>query len=531
MTTVRHSRLLTGLAPAVLVIFAAAIAFYKISVLGYTLDAVVQSESYYIETVLEFVGHGSPVDISLALPQNLASQTVRDESFSSEDLRFDVTVDHDNRRGHWHSDAVSGRRQLGYTATVLTKSRRFTIDSTLTTTQEIPATVTRSLLADSAIQSGSPEITRLADSLSLSADSSMLWNVTTIFNYVTHTLKYVRYSGTTDALTAYHLNEASCGGKSRLMVALARTLGIPGRLVGGKILQTGQSKATHIWVELYIHGYWVPFGPTNNHFAEIPSNYLILYYGEQPAITHTKDINFKYFFNVKKRLVSSAASLEKLKYHALDILNVWATFKRAAISLELLKIIIMLPIGVLVVVLARNLIGVETFGTFMPALIAIGFRDTGLTYGIALFGAILAFGSLVRLSLTRFQLLHTPRLAIILSFVVLFLLAMTVVGVNSGLLNLARVALFPMVILTLTVERFAIIAEEYSFVQALRVSALTMMVASAAYSLMAWRFLQSVVIAFPETILLVIALHIYIGRYTGFRLSEFLRFKHLMVKT
>jgi len=527
----RHSRWLVGLLPALLVLAASAMAFYKIAVLGYNLDPIAASESYYVETVMEFDGHGTAVEVSLALPQTLGSQTVSDEAFGSGDMRFNVTSADGNRFGHWISDAVNGSRRVQYTATVVTRNVKYDIDSTLSMTQEIPGAVAAQLLPDSAIQSDAPDIVALADSLRLSPDSTLLFNVRTIYDYVTDGLKYVQYSGTTDALTAYHLGEASCGGKSRLMTALARQVGLPARLVGGKILSSGQSKATHIWVEMYISGYWVPFCPTNHYFAEIPSDYMILYYGEQPVISHTKDINFRFFFNLKKRLASLDKSLEKLQLNPLDILNIWSTFKRVAISLELLKIIIMLPIGVLAVVLFRNLIGIETFGTFMPALIAIGFRDTGLGYGLLLFSVIIAFGALVRVLLSRLQLLHTPRLAIILSLLVLFMLAMTALGVELGMLDLARVALFPMVILTLTVERFSIITEESGLAKALKLSALTLLVASCAYFLMSWRLLQSVVITFPEAILLVVAIYIYVGRYSGFRLMEWLRFRQVLVRS
>ena len=506
-------------------------AFYKIAVLGYNLEPIAASESYYVETVKEFDGHGTAVEVTLALPQTLSSQTVSDEAFGSGDMSFNVTTENGNRFGHWASSTVNGSRRLQYTATVVTRNVKYSVDSTLATVQDVPGIVAAQLLPDSAIQSDSPDIVALVERLHLSPDSTMLFNVKTIYKYATDTLRYVQYSGTTDALTAYRLGEASCGGKSRLMTALARQVGIPARLVGGKILNSGQSKATHIWVEMYISGYWVPFCPTNHYFAEIPSDYMILYYGEQPVINHTRDINFRFFFNLKKRLASLDQGLQKLQQNPLDILNIWSTFKRVSISLELLKIIIMVPIGVLAVVLFRNLIGIETFGTFMPALIAIGFRDTGLAYGLLLFSLIIAFGTLVRALLSRIQLLHTPRLAIILSLVVLFMLALTAIGVEIGMLDLARVALFPMVIMTLTVERFSLITEESGLVKALKMSLLTMLVASCAFLLMSWRQLQMVVITFPEVILLVVAIYIYVGRYSGFRLMEWFRFRQIMTRS
>ncbi len=526
----KHSRGLTTIAPVFLVLIAAALAFYKIAYLGYNLDEVVQSESYLLETVIDFDGHGSGIDIALALPEKLSNQEVSDESFSSADLKFGTYRAEGNRFGRWRSSGLTGHRQLTYSATVVTRNIRYIVDSTLPTQQEIPDAVGASLLPDEFTQSDHPEIAKLADSLGLSGTRPIMSNIRTIYDYAVNDLKYVVYSGTTDALTTHRLGEASCGGKSRLMAALGRSIGIPSRLVGGKILKSGQARTSHIWVEYYIAGQWVPFCPTNKYFAEIPSNYLILYHGEAPLLKRTKDINFKYYFNLRKRLVSRAAGLAKLKEHPLNILNIWATFKRAAISLELLRIIIMLPIGILVVVICRNLIGVETFGTFMPALIAIGFRDTGLLQGLLLFSIIMVFGAFVRIVSNRMQLLHTPRLAFILAFVVMFMLSLTALGVQLGFLNLARVALFPMVILTLTVERFSLTVEEAGWFDAVRITVLTMSVAAAAYSLMSWRFLQAVVISFPETLLLVVVIFIYIGRYSGFRLSEYVRFRHLLTR-
>ncbi|MBI5267369.1 MAG: UUP1 family membrane protein [candidate division Zixibacteria bacterium] len=524
------SRILIGLLPALLVLGASALAYYKIAYLGYNLDAVIQSESYYLETVMEFDGHGSPVEISMALPGDHPNQAVSDEAFNSDEMKFNVATSGGNRRGIWTSPSLDGRQRISYIATVVTRAERFAIDSAASTRQTVPDTIAGYLLSDTAVQCDSPEVAHLADSLNLSPDSSFLYNARRMFQHVTHDLKYVQYSGQTDALTAYRLGEASCGGKSRLLAALARHLGIPARLVGGKILTSGESRATHIWVEMYLNGYWIDFCPTNNYFGEIPSHYLVLYYGELPFISHTKDINFKFYFNLKKRLQSTQTGLTNLKEHPLDALNIWSTFKRVSISLELLKIIIMLPVGVLVVVVCRNLIGIETFGTFMPTLIAIGFRDTGLINGVLLFALVIAFGSVIRSLFARLHLLHTPRLAIILSFVVMFILGLTATGVQLGFLDLARVALFPMVILTLTVERFSLIIEETSLRNAIRVSVLTMLVSTASYALMESRLMQAVVISFPETILLVVALYIYIGRYSGFRVTEYVRFKHLLAR-
>ena len=43
------------------------------------------------------------------------------------------------------------------------------------------------------------------------------------------------------------------------------------------------------------------------------------------------------------------------------------------------RVILLVPIGVFVLVILRNVIGIRTFGTFMPVLIALAFRETQLS--------------------------------------------------------------------------------------------------------------------------------------------------------
>lgn len=84
--------------------------------------------------------------------------------------------------------------------------------------------------------------------------------------------------------------------------------------------------------------------------------------------------------------------------------------------------------------------------------------------------------------------------------------------------------------MTLTVERFATFCDEERLGQALRVTAATMLVVSAAYLLMAWETLQIVTVAFPEILLLVLAVFFIIGRWTGLRLSEYYRFRQFLLE-
>ena len=191
------------------------------------------------------------------------------------------------------------------------------------------------------------------------------------------------------------------------------------------------------------------------------------------------------------------------------------------------SILLMVPVGAFVMLLLRNLVGLKTFGTFMPVLIALAFRDTGLPAGIALFVLVVGAGLLARFYLERLRLLLVPRLTAILILVVLL---MAVVSVLSNRMELEvglSVALFPMVIMAMTIERMSVAWDERGGATAMREGIGTLMVAALAYLVMSWPWLERFVFLFPEFLLLLLAGCLLLGRYSGYRLTELYRFRAL----
>lgn len=478
---------------------------------------------------MKLFGHGEDTSIRVALPLESERQRVRNELVTSGDFRFDMERRGDNRLGVWKARAPHGPQSIVYSCTVATEAQQFDLAPGIELPDRYPAELRPYLLGSEKIQADSPEVLALLDRLlppERRRDVAAILRA--IFDYTHDTIKPANYEGTTDALTCLRLGDSSCGGKSRLFVALARAAGIPARLVGGLILKERTWQSTHVWAETWIGGHWVPFCPLNGHFGRIPENYLITYRDDLPQFFHTADVNFSYGFTARRTLAPPAEWLPVSLPASLGALNLWAAFEHVRIPVNLLKIILMIPFGALVVVIARNVVGIETFGTFMPALMAVAFRDTGLLWGTSLFVLILLIGSLTRLVLDRFQLLHTPRLAVILTVTVLFVLTVALLGAASGSVLATRVSLFPLAILTLTVERFALMLEEAGGRRAAGVVAGTLLVVSACYAVMEWETLQLTTLAFPEILLLVIAAFFISGRWLGMRFSEYIRFREFL---
>jgi len=188
-------------------------------------------------------------------------------------------------------------------------------------------------------------------------------------------------------------------------------------------------------------------------------------------------------------------------------------------------VLLLVPVGAFLLVVLRNVIGVKTFGTFMPVLIALGFRETQLGWGILLFSIIVALGLSIRFYLEQLKLILVPRLAAVLIVVVLLMAALSIVTYKLGFEPGLSVALFPMVILTMTIERMSVVWEEQGAGEALQQGLGSLLAATLVFLIMQTGYVRHLAFVFPELLLALLAGTLLLGRYTGYRLLELYRFK------
>jgi hypothetical protein len=96
-------------------------------------------------------------------------------------------------------------------------------------------------------------------------------------------------------------------------------------------------------------------------------------------------------------------------------------------------------------------------------------------------------------------------------------------GLPQGL----SIALFPMVIITMTIERMSIVWEERGAAEAMSQAMGSLAVAAIAYLVMNEPHAQHLVFVFPELLLILLAVILLLGRYSGYRLLELKRFRAL----
>ncbi len=197
---------------------------------------------------------------------------------------------------------------------------------------------------------------------------------------------------------------------------------------------------------------------------------------------------------------------------------------------SLFKGILILPIGVLIVVFLRVLVGIKTSGTFMPVLIAMAFLQTSLVVGLIGFVSIICIGLVVRSWLSHLNLLLVARISAVIIVVIAIIGAISLITYKIGLTEGIKVTFFPMIILSWTIERMSILWEEDGYKEVLKQGGGSLFVAVCAFLAMDSLIIQHLTFNFLGLQLVILAIVLTMGNYTGFRLSELKRFKPLVVQ-
>ena len=316
--------------------------------------------------------------------------------------------------------------------------------------------------------------------------------------------------------------------QSRLLLALLRNRGIPARLVTGLMLANGSEQPQHYWVEAWLssYGQWLPMCPFYQHFGHVPSTYLVFAFGEKPLVRgrHVKDLDSAFLVERLPAVDANEAGLSPLKRLFLNL----SLFALPPAERRLVEILLLLPIAALVICIFRNVIGLSSFGTFAPALIGLAFHDLHSLPGIFVFVTILLIGWLMRRVLDRYHLLQVPRVATMLTLIMVVLIAAVVAANIYGAPTTRYISLFPMIILCGMVERFWTLETEDSTFASFRTLFQTMLISMVIALVLSSTSLVRHMLRFPETLGLIMAAQLLIGRYTGYRLMELLRFRDFL---
>ncbi len=375
------------------------------------------------------------------------------------------------------------------------------------------------------IQSDRREVRELAAGLGGSGEPVEQYRA-----FYSHVLKLpTRQDASQTALDCLH-EGGDDAGKSRLLVALCRSRDIPARVMVGMVLNPNAPPTLHRWVEAWVKTadrpdpHWVPACATYGHFGtrKWPTNYLVVRVGDGPMASGPGT----------PRVTLFARPLPDPTADGSRVAAFWRAVSLANLppgEEQLARFLVLLPIAAVVVSVCRVVVGVQTFGVFSPALLGLVFRDLrNLGWGLGIFTATVLVGWMFRKLLDRFHLLLIPRTAVLLTFIIGFLLVVIVVGARTGVAVTGYLALFPLIILTNMVERFWTVEAEDGSWSSFKTLFGTLLVAAAVALALSPDAVGRTVWRFPEALGLVVAVLLLLGRYTGYRLTELYRFRDVI---
>ncbi len=482
-------------------------------------------ESVYQFNLAMFFKTDGDVDIATFLPLENGRQEILDETIVAKTLDIEDKSSIEGRYVKWRGNQES--QQINYRSLLSLRASKYVISHELEIPESYNAEQQLYLKETPTIPIHHEEIEQLWNSIKPTDDNSTYQVLTAIYNFTYKEISPLPFKGVTDSLTALRLKAASCNGKSRLFLSLARLNNLPSRLVGGIILNGKKKKTSHQWLEVYIEDHWVPFDVTNGHFASLPKHYLELYRGDHQLFKHSANINFDYYFTSSREYIAPALYRD-IEIDNTVIPNAAHLLQDLGLPLKTVSIFLLFPLCTLVITFLKNIIGIKTFGTFMPMLIAAVCMYTGFIVGLIGFSVVLIFAFIGHTILGKFHILKIPRLASIITLIsIVSLLSVSLInapiGIETGIL-----AIFPAVIISFTADRIHQMSDENDWVELFQNSAGTLLTIYLCYLCFTSVLLQGLFAIYPELLLLVLAILLHIGSWSGMRISEIIRFKNLL---
>lgn len=491
--------------------------------------------SWYVEAKISLASQPSvlsteqelPTNIQFQLPQDSARYSIANEEFVDQGFDRKVEMDQDsvNRLATFTKAEGNNQSQFIFYRADVKRNSGFA-------PQEKPVSVAGRKLVDQQFLGLDENIARVEDNRQENfPDAEVIALIQEVKSRSTDRLSFVEniYKLVSEAddirISRIRQNVRDPDSSVQTAAFLLDRAEVPVRVGNGIFLREDEVYSTDFieWLEVQQEDQWLVFDTASQSF-QAQNRYLTWWYGTEPVLqTDSRsnvDIEVVVQPNTNQGLTRSVLQRDGSQNPFLRY-----SFLRLPLATQrVFQILVLIPIGALIISVLHQMIGLQTFGTFTPILISLAFRQTGLATGITLFVLVVIIGLGFRGYLNRLQLLIVPRLAAILTLTVLVVgllaIAMESLDINLGL----SVSLFPIVILAMTIERASLMWEENGAKETIISGLGTILAATIGYFCMVNNYIQYWMFIFPELLLIVLAINIMVGRYNGYKLTEYFRF-------
>ena len=492
---------------------------YKSFVLDMALWPDRAARVWRVEMGVSVIGDGGQGRVEIQIPNSDARQALLDEHSFDDGLQFAVQRRDGDLRASW-SGRFGDIHRLAYTFRVHIPVRAGGASPRKPARNGAEGTKQDSVPRTEAVK---PAIAEALARLGIQEGDDPSAVVASLFGFVAHEIESVS-GGSEDAQLVLRGREGSPIGICRLLIDLLWAAGIEARLGSGIPLHTsGRSELVH-FVEARVRGSWLRLLPSSDSPGDFPSRFVVLSLADQPILSTAGVVASQIDFSVLREWLPPS----ELAAFVAPSSPFWRAISLYRLPVETqvtLQVLLVLPLAVLIAAAFRNLIGLRTFGIFMPILIALSLRRTDLASGLLLVTSVTLAGVVGRLLLDRLRLLFVPRVCLLLCLVILFVTALAQLGYEIGGRGLMSGLLFPIVILAILIERISVTALEEGIESTAKLLAGSLLLSAMSYPVFQSDWLAHLFFGFPELILCVMSVLVVLGGYTGYRVSELWRFR------
>ncbi|MEP4149071.1 MAG: UUP1 family membrane protein [Halioglobus sp.] len=491
---------------ALLVITGLSMIAYKHLVLGFPLFASETDTVWNIESRLDFAAVGGPVKVRMNLPDSVPGSEILYGNEVSSGYESGIEYDNNNAFYLWsRDDALEGQQA------VFLRNEVFFTEVPVVTQDELPLPIT-------------PELDDIATQVQKDFSSAIAESGATGEQLVLKILRELN-NPASQHLDVLLRDTRRRSEQLQLAINLLAMEGIASRMVRGVLLEDRQNNRSALFMlKVWLDDQWKLFDPRES--SPVPwDGFIVFQEGSAPLFEVEGGENSSLRFSVlREQRAAFITAVEGARNHR-SLLVDFSIYSLPVAQQSTFKLLLLMPLGALVVVILRNLVGIRTSGTFMPILITLAFLQTGLLIGLVLFLMVVGTGLIVRSYLTRLNLLLVPRIAAVLVVVIIIYGAIGIAGHKLGFGWGLSVTVFPMIILSWTIERMSILWDEEGAHEVLIQGGGSLLTASLAYVLMSNQIVADSIFLYPEALLLLLAAIIGIGSYSGYRLSDLRRFE------
>lgn len=488
-------------------IFAGYSIYYKITYWGFNFTPKQTTDVWTVEEHVSFMPNGQNIRVSLARPLSTAGFKLLDEDIVAPNYDVKKTAE----RVEITSKAKHKLQDIYYRVLLYDN-----VESKGKTTAEKPE--------DPQVPVMDEQTAILANQLLEMSDQKEGDNVQKI-------IALFNQNPPDETVQAFVPAPRTAKATALAMIDLLALKNVPARMIRGiKLAEGKKTLLPDVMIEAYIDGVWKVYNIENGKKG-VPSDFIIFQRGKQSLVDVEGGTDSVTKFSVMKSIRSSF----KMAGHRAKLSQSQGWFDYSIYNLPLkeqntLKWLMIFPLAILMVVIMRNVVGIQTMGTFTPMLIAMSLVRTGFWSGLICFSVILGIGLLIRAGLSKLNLLLVPRISAVVIFVILIMQILAVIGYEWKWDIASSALFFPIIIMAWIIERASITWEEDGAANATREIVYSVIVAIATYFVIVNEYIRHIMFAFNELNLVILFIVMLLGTYTGYRLTELTRFAPLAKK-